>query len=283
MSSRINTILILGAGGGIGEAMARRFHSMGKKVIVTGREENRERLAQQARDLPGLEFRVWDLTHLDELQVQIRSILNDFPNLDTVFINAGVQNYYEIFQSPPQDDAEVVRELTTNLTAPILVAQTFAPHLLAVARSGTKSTLFLTSSSLAYFPVPFYPSYCAAKAGIGAFAKILRMQLESNDPSKTEQAEKNMNVVEVVPPYVDTPLNAAHRDRTDALQGGPDKAFPPMPLDEYIDRFFAALEQTKEDDANSFKNEIAVGFAAQGVETWHQGYRKLLEASGMTE
>jgi short-subunit dehydrogenase involved in D-alanine esterification of teichoic acids len=58
MSARINTILILGAAGGIGEATARRFHSLGKKVIVTGREQNRERLTQLARDLPGLEFRV---------------------------------------------------------------------------------------------------------------------------------------------------------------------------------------------------------------------------------
>ena len=177
-------------------------------------------------------------------------------------MNAGIQNYYEIFKLPP-DHKEVIQELTTNLTAPILVAQTFASHLLCLAQSGITTNIFLTSSSLACFPVPFYPTYGATKSGIAAFTKILRMQLEATGC-------KNMNVVEVVPPYVNTPLNAAHRDQTDALQGGKDKAVQPMPLAEYIYRFFAALEQTKED--GSFKNEIGVGFGAQGAEVWQEGY-----------
>lgn len=58
MSARINTILIIGAAGGIGQAMACRFHSMGKKVIATGREQDREKLIQLAHEAPGLEFRV---------------------------------------------------------------------------------------------------------------------------------------------------------------------------------------------------------------------------------
>jgi short-subunit dehydrogenase involved in D-alanine esterification of teichoic acids len=56
MSSRIQTILILGATGGIGEALARKFHAQGKKVIVTGRREHK--LQRLAQDLPGLETRV---------------------------------------------------------------------------------------------------------------------------------------------------------------------------------------------------------------------------------
>lgn len=211
MSARINTILIIGATSGIGEAMARRFHSMGKKVIAAGISQ--DRLAQLAQELPGLETRTvgildapkrgttdnsaslslsqWDVTDLANLQSHVKGILADFPNLDTVFINAGIQNHYTILQPP--DTAEVVREVTTNLIAPNLIAQSFAPHLLALAQSGTKTTLFLTSSSLAYFPLAFYPTYCATKAGISAFAKIVRMQLASTGC-------KDMSVVEVVPP-----------------------------------------------------------------------------------
>ncbi|XP_044721525.1 short chain dehydrogenase domain-containing protein [Hirsutella rhossiliensis] len=246
---------------------------MGKKVIATGHEKNREELALMARELPGLEFRVWDLTDLDRLQSEAKNILADFPKLDTVFINAGIQNHYMMFQEPPKNE-EVIRELTTNLTAPILVAHSFASHLFALAQSGIKTNMLLTSSSLAYFPVAFYPTYCPSKAGVAAFTKIMRMQLDYTGC-------KDMNVVEVVPPYVDTGLNAAHRDRTDALQGGQDKSVQPMPLDEYIDKFFAALEQTQAD--GSLKNEIGVGFGAQGVEIWHDGFRRLLNGSGMTD
>jgi uncharacterized oxidoreductase len=56
MSARIDTILILGATGGIGEALARRFHSLGKKVIATGRRQ--QKLTELAQELPGLETRV---------------------------------------------------------------------------------------------------------------------------------------------------------------------------------------------------------------------------------
>lgn len=142
-----------------------------------------------------------------------------------------------------------------------------------MARSGTKTTIFLTSSSLAYFPVPFYPVYCSSKAGIAAFTKGLRMQLELTGC-------KNMNVVEVVPPYVDTPLNSAHRDITDALQGGKGMAVQPMPLEEYIGKFFTALEDVKPN--GSLKDKIGVGFGAQGAAVWHQGFQKLLNMSGMT-
>lgn len=58
MSARIDTILILGATRGIGEALARRFHSLGKKVIATGRGQDQEKLSQLAQDLPGLDVRV---------------------------------------------------------------------------------------------------------------------------------------------------------------------------------------------------------------------------------
>lgn len=188
-------------------------------------------------------------------------------------MNAGVQYHYDVFGQSIGQDA-VLTELTTNLIAPVLLAQSFSPHLFALARSGTKTTFFLTTSSLAYFPVPFYPTYCAAKAGVAAFVKALRMQLDSVKCT-------NMSIVEVVPPYVDTPLNAAHRDQTDALQGGPNKAVQPMPLMEYIETFFIALECTKAD--GSTHDEVGVGFGKQGAESWHEGYKKLLGASGMSD
>lgn len=56
MSSRIGTILLIGATSGIGEALTRRFHGMGKKVIVTGRD--RAKLATLAAELNGLETRL---------------------------------------------------------------------------------------------------------------------------------------------------------------------------------------------------------------------------------
>lgn len=55
MTSRINTILIIGATTGIGEGLARRFHALGKKVIITGRRQ--DRLDALAAELKGVETR----------------------------------------------------------------------------------------------------------------------------------------------------------------------------------------------------------------------------------
>lgn len=53
MTSNFNTVLIIGGTSGIGEAFARRFHSLGKKVIVTGRRL--DRLDTLAKELKGIE------------------------------------------------------------------------------------------------------------------------------------------------------------------------------------------------------------------------------------
>lgn len=216
-------------------------------------------------------FSQWDLADLANLQNNVKSILANFPKLDTVFINAGIQHHYMLFQPP--NDQEVIGEITTNLTAPNLIAQSFAPHLLTLAQSGTKTNLFITTSALAYIPLAFYPTYCATKAGISAFTKTLRIQLGYTGC-------KDMSVVEVVPPYVDTGLDAGHRDQINTLQGGKDKALPPMPLKEYIDGFFAALEQTEAD--GSLKKEIGVGFGAQAVDVWRGAFPKVYEAMGLS-
>jgi short-subunit dehydrogenase involved in D-alanine esterification of teichoic acids len=55
MEKRISTILIVGATSGLGEGYARRFHAMGKKVIITGRRA--ERLSAIKQELSGIETR----------------------------------------------------------------------------------------------------------------------------------------------------------------------------------------------------------------------------------
>ena len=53
MESKMKCILIIGGTSGIGEAFARRFHAIGKKVVVAGRRA--ERLKVLANELQGLE------------------------------------------------------------------------------------------------------------------------------------------------------------------------------------------------------------------------------------
>jgi short-subunit dehydrogenase len=52
MAARMNEVLVIGGTAGIGEQIARRLHSLGKKVIVTGRDEAKlNRLKQKLKGL----------------------------------------------------------------------------------------------------------------------------------------------------------------------------------------------------------------------------------------
>ena len=95
-----------------------------------------------------------------------------------------------------------------------------------------------------------------------------------------EEIRKNMSIVEVVPPYVDTDLDKLHREATVAMQGGADKAFPPMPLAEYMEKVFACLEEPGED--GKLKREIGVGFGQVGAETWRGSFGKILDGMGIS-
>lgn len=175
----------------------------------------------------------------------------------------------------------MLAEFNTNLVAPILVTQAFAPHFIGRAKQGRETTLFITTSSLAYFPVPFYPGYCAAKAGLTAVVKILRMQAqalqlegdERRERDKRSKRVRGLKIIKVVPPYVDTALKAEHRAQTDALQGRKEKAVQPIALGKYIDRFFKGLEEGEE--------QIAVRFTKRGVEVSKRRFEELIQCSGM--
>lgn len=207
------------------------------------------------------------------LPANVNGILKDFPSLDTVLITAGTQLSYNLFDLSTTTPESINAEVTTNLTAPALLIRLFAPHLLQLASKGTKTTLFMTSSSLGYMPLSFYPTYCAAKSGVQALVKTLRQQL-AFAPNGA-----NMRVVEIVPPYTDTDLDKAHREAMIVVQGGPEKAFPAMPLGEFVDKFFESLEQPGED--GEIKKEIGVGFGETGVHVWRDNFGKMYKQMGI--
>lgn len=207
---------------------------------------------------------------------KIEEILKAFPDIDSVIITAGVQKCFNLFDPSTTSPEALAQEISTNLTATTVLVHYLAPHLLKLAKGGSKSNLFLTSSTLAYIPLSFYPTYCASKAGVAALTKVLRQQL-----SYVPGASGNMSIVEIVPPYTDTPLDKDHREATIAMQGGADKAFAPMPLADYVDKFFEALEAAVGPDG-SLKQEIGVGFGAMGVDTWRASFGAVYEGMGVS-
>ncbi|KAL8923369.1 MAG: hypothetical protein Q9208_004639 [Pyrenodesmia sp. 3 TL-2023] len=258
MSDKFATIVIIGATSGLGEGIARRFHAQGKKVIVTGRRQ--DRLEVLEKELSGLSTQLMDVEDIASLPKQVSDLLAAYPKIDTVIAMAGIQRSFS-FKDPEAASPESIQsEVSINVTAPMVLAQLFVPHLLSLQRP---TAFVLVSSGLAFVPVPFFPVYCPTKAAIHSFAIALRAQL----------ADTSCNILELAPPYVDTGLDAAHRDTNIAAQGGEEKAMKPMPLEQYVDTAMAGFARGD--------REIATGFSEMGATTWRKAFGPILQGLGL--
>lgn len=245
----MNVILVIGGSGGIGASFTKRFHSMGKKVIVTGRSESK--LNELKTSLSGLETYTMDMTDLSALPSHVEALIKQHPDIDTVWINGGIQHSFQFADPSTSSDEKIRREIDTNVTAPMILARHFVPFLL---NKGTTTNFMITSSGLAFVPVGIYPVYCPTKAFIHHFLVGLRQQA----------AGTKLNVIELAPPRVETDLDAAHKEST---------SMPAMPLNEYTDKVF---EQFDKNEAEDLK-EVGVGFAQGGIDAWRGSIGAMLE------
>src|SRR5579862_5677194 len=239
MKMQSNTIFITGGTSGIGQGLAEAFHRLGNQVIIGGRREDRLRSVSAAN--PGIRHIVLDVTDLHSIRSAAQEIIAEFPALNCVFNNAGMQRRHNFASGKPIDDAAMVAEIQTNLTGLIRVSSAFLPHL----QRHQDATLLNVSSGLAFVPLSAFPVYCATKAAVHSFTLSLRQQLR----------ESHVKVIELIPPYVATELGGAN--------AAPPGALRQMPLETFI-------SETMKDLAGD-ADEIAIGgaknlFAASGPE-----------------
>ena len=192
-----HTILVTGGATGIGFALARRFIKDGHTVISCGRRE--DILARAASQLPGLVTRRCDVTSENERKKMVAWPKRWFPGLNILVNNAGVQ-YPIDFSSGRPDPRDIVSEIDTNLSAPILLTAALLPHL----RKQRKSVIINVSSGLAFCPIASIPVYCATKAALHSFTLSLRRQL----------CDSRIRVVEFIPPMVASELHGVGEEES---------------------------------------------------------------------
>jgi len=229
MKMRSNTIFITGGTSGIGKALAEAFHRLGNQVIISGRREDRLRTICAAN--PGMRYFVLDVADPSSIRSTARKVIEEFPSLNCVFNNSGIQRRHDFAAGQPLDDAAMLAQIETNLVGLIRVAAAFLPHL----KHQQKATLLNVSSGLAFVPLSDFPVYCATKAAVHSFSLSLRQQLK----------DTKVKVIEVIPPYVATELGGGAPTPAGALRQ--------MPLDTFITETMKELEG----DAD----EIAIGGA----------------------
>lgn len=265
-TSTIKTILIVGATSGIGEQFARRFHALGKSVIITGRRE--DRLSSIKASLgSNVESYQWDITDFSTLSSRASDILSKHPEINAIFLVSGVGSSFSFLDPSASTEQVIIAECTTNITAQMLMTRIFFPHLGSIAAKGQPATFMLMGSGMGFVPLGPFPTYTSTKAAIHALALALRQNVSR---ASDQEVKKNLSVIEVVAPYVDTDFAAPFKNSS-----GPQ----PMPLKEYMDESMAELEKTSVDGKPP--KEVAAGSAKGRVELWRGSVGKYMNDLGL--
>ncbi|PIQ97747.1 MAG: short-chain dehydrogenase [Nitrospinae bacterium CG11_big_fil_rev_8_21_14_0_20_56_8] len=165
------TIVITGAGSGIGKAIAHHLALNGDKLVLLGR--NLDRLAQTRDSSHNPAWHVCyscDIRKPDQLRHALRQ--SGVDSIYGVVVNSGVggENRY----GPGDRWPEI---LETNLTGSYNTVQECLPYLKTSRVGNEYRKIVFISSILARLGVPGYSAYCASKAGLLGLMRSLAHEL----------------------------------------------------------------------------------------------------------
>lgn len=208
-----NTMLITGGGSGIGRALARRFHDLGNTVIVAGRRQ--AALAETAAGHANMTTAVLDIENTAGLADFARHIIAENPALNVLVNNAGVMRSEDLAAARDLTDAH--ETIVTNLLGPIRLTNALIDHMIGQPSAAVVNV----TSGLAFVPMASAPTYCATKAAIHSYTVSLR-----------EQLRDRVEVIELIPPAVQTDLTPGQATRDGY-----------MPLDAFMDEVMTLFRQ----------------------------------------
>ena len=189
---QFKTILITGASGGIGAALARALAAPGVTLLLWGRDA--ARLAETASACAALgavcETQAFDIRDADDQLARLAAADAQRP-IDLAIFNAGLGGMPDAALAEAPLDALATAEV--NFVAPVVGANAIASAM-APRRRGR---IVLVGSIAGSFPLPHAPTYAATKAGLAMFAEALSIRM----------AKYNVGITLVSPGFIDTPMS----------------------------------------------------------------------------
>jgi NAD(P)-dependent dehydrogenase (short-subunit alcohol dehydrogenase family) len=161
---------VTGASSGSGRAIAKRFAQEGASVVLLARAEDRLRalageLGSSAIAIPT------DVGDPAGVRAAFAQIADRFGTLDILVNNAAVYR-----PCPVEDlsDDDVRTQVHTNLLGPVYTCRAAIPLL----RAASGGDIINTSSEATLDPFPMLSMYVSTKAGLEAFGRVLRTEVE---------------------------------------------------------------------------------------------------------
>ena len=210
-------LFITGASSGIGQALAARFYRAGYRLALVARRTAEVQAWALAQGFDTARFAVYaaDVREVGAIVAAGKACIDAQGLPDVVIANAGISIGMDTAEF---DDLGVMR--ATFETNNIGMAASFHPFVAAMGarRAGT---LVGIASVAAIRGLPGHGAYCASKAAVVSYCESLRGELRA----------RGVEVVTIVPGYIDTPLT----------RGNPYSMPFLMPVEAFADQAFDAI------------------------------------------
>lgn len=160
-------VVVTGAAGGIGRAIARRFHDEGARVFVT---DILEAGVRETADMVGGEFFVADVRDAAQVDTMVAAAIRSLGAVDVMCNNAGTITMRQTTELTEEDWDD---NLDTNAKGVFLGTRAILPHMLE-RKSGA---IVNTASQAGKRGYRLFTHYCASKAAVIVFSKGVALEV----------------------------------------------------------------------------------------------------------
>lgn len=182
-------VLITGAYGGLGKALAHRFAKASFGIILLGR--NVDKLERFSRELSGnipVKTLVCDVSSWEDCQKAYEQVSSWNIQLKVLINNAGITYIHKLNKN--YDMARYRDLINTNLNGSVYLTQLFLEDLVR-----NKGSIISISSVIGYAPVIGRTAYAASKFGMEGFFSVL-----------AAEQENNLHILMVYPTFIHTDI-----------------------------------------------------------------------------
>jgi len=189
------TVVLTGAYGGLGRALAGELDQLGARLILVGRDDEQLMAMQQMLHQPAQRI-AGDVTSAETLS-EVVALLATTGGQQRMLINNAALSHAGFLSQ--QAAVDLQQMMNVNLTAPMVWTQALMPWL----EQAKQGYVINVGSSFGGIGYPGFSGYCASKFGLRGFTQALNRELVGSTVQASYLAPRAMS----------TPINSTAVDK----------------------------------------------------------------------